>query len=237
MRSHASTGPAYRAGFTLIELLVVIAIVAILAAILFPVFTRARESARKASCSNNMKQIALAILMYADDSNGVLPITMEVDNVGASHVLHLWFSGLNPYIRAAELYWCPSDPDRGADTKLWGSYLTNGLLTAGARRVSTVENPAGTILLAERARGWASLPEHDPSSQYSPYYDLCYDCWLPNGNWTVGTISWPPDDFGGLLDIERHGGRSNYAFLDGHVSSLKWEETVRSRDDNLHDLH
>ena len=64
-----------RRGFTLIELLVVIAIIAILAAILFPVFAKAREKARQASCQSNLKQIALAILMYADDNDGNGPIS------------------------------------------------------------------------------------------------------------------------------------------------------------------
>ena len=64
----------HRRGFTLIELLVVIAIIAILAAILFPVFAKAREKARQASCSSNLKQIGLAMNMYTQDYDGVLPL-------------------------------------------------------------------------------------------------------------------------------------------------------------------
>ena len=64
-----------RKGFTLIELLVVIAIIAILAAILFPVFARAREAARKSSCANNLKQLGTALRMYADDNGNTMPST------------------------------------------------------------------------------------------------------------------------------------------------------------------
>ena len=66
-----------RAGFTLIELLVVIAIIAILAAILFPVFARAREKARQTTCTSNLKQIGLAVHMYAQDYDGLLPLANQ----------------------------------------------------------------------------------------------------------------------------------------------------------------
>ncbi|UCH34100.1 MAG: prepilin-type N-terminal cleavage/methylation domain-containing protein, partial [Armatimonadota bacterium] len=72
-------------GFTLIELLVVIAIIAILAAILFPVFARAREAARKATCLSNLKQIALAAIMYAQDYDEVLPAANASGAKGSSH--------------------------------------------------------------------------------------------------------------------------------------------------------
>lgn len=225
-----------RSGFTLIELLVVIAIIAILAAILFPVFAKARDQARSSACMNNMKQGSLAIIMYADDWEGTIPITMEVDELGASHVLALWFNGLDTYTKTREVWFCPNDPDRGADQKLWGSYLTNGLLTAGARKINAANRPSETILLAERARGWARMPDNNPNDEHSPYYDLCYDSWLPNGHWQEGRIAWPPE-FVDLLDTRRHGERSNYAFLDGHVKSLAWDQTVRSATDNMHDLY
>ncbi|NLB97124.1 MAG: prepilin-type N-terminal cleavage/methylation domain-containing protein [Armatimonadetes bacterium] len=92
-----------RRGFTLIELLVVIAIIAILAAILFPVFARARENARKASCQSNLKQIATAASMYIQDwDERTLERTLWVANA----TTHPWA----PYIKNAQVWRCPSRP-------------------------------------------------------------------------------------------------------------------------------
>ncbi|MGM0494587.1 MAG: H-X9-DG-CTERM domain-containing protein, partial [Armatimonadota bacterium] len=132
--------------------------------------------------------------------------------------------------------WCPSDQDRGGDPDLWGSYLMNGLLTVGGRPIHIAEKPSETILMAERAANWRNVAGHDPSDDYSPYYDLCYDCWLPGGSWSGGTVTWPPV-FEERLDTERHNGGANYGFLDGHAKWMRWNETVKSHADNLHDLH
>jgi len=93
-------------GFTLIELLVVIAIIAILAAILFPVFARAREKARQTACVNNLKEIVLAALMYAQDydEQGV----MFGDGVDWGSMTYLWPYALQPYIKNSQIYDCPS---------------------------------------------------------------------------------------------------------------------------------
>jgi prepilin-type N-terminal cleavage/methylation domain-containing protein/prepilin-type processing-associated H-X9-DG protein len=102
-----------RKGFTLIELLVVIAIIAILAAILFPVFAQARDKARQASCISNMKQIGLAMMMYAQDHDEhVTPLhsngpRAEPPYNGAFGV-NYWHTKLNPYIKSYDLFKCPS---------------------------------------------------------------------------------------------------------------------------------
>jgi len=92
-------------GFTLIELLVVIAIIAILASILFPVFARAREKARTASCQNNMKQLGTALMMYVQDYDEALPYGSTT--YMNSHV-NVW-DGMQPYIKNWQVYACPSD--------------------------------------------------------------------------------------------------------------------------------
>ena len=102
-----------RKGFTLIELLVVIAIIAILAAILFPVFARAREKARQASCTSNVKQLILGILMYTQDYDEMLP--QSINNAylvpGYTNQNRCWWGSAitGPYVKNTQIYRCPSD--------------------------------------------------------------------------------------------------------------------------------
>jgi prepilin-type N-terminal cleavage/methylation domain-containing protein/prepilin-type processing-associated H-X9-DG protein len=111
-----------RHGFTLIELLVVIAIIAILAAILFPVFARAREKARQTTCLSNLKQIALASQMYSQDYDGNFPSSLiggavpgsyDQANINIMVAGERYYGGyptlLNPYIKNTQVFWCPSD--------------------------------------------------------------------------------------------------------------------------------
>ena len=93
-----------RRGFTLIELLVVIAIIAILAAILFPVFARAREKARQASCQSNLKQIALASKMYGQDFDECV----APGNMASGTTYYLFSNLLQPYIKNTQVFICPS---------------------------------------------------------------------------------------------------------------------------------
>jgi len=92
-----------RSGFTLIELLVVIAIIAILAAILFPVFARAREKARETSCSSQLRQLGLALHMYAQDYDEMFPFDAYIGNPHPMLV-----TGLYPYVKNRNLFYCPS---------------------------------------------------------------------------------------------------------------------------------
>lgn len=97
-------------GFTLIELLVVIAIIAILASILFPVFARAREKARETSCRSNLKQIGLAIHMYATDYDDLLPLANDLPGSVPASGLGLP-DILDPYVKNKQVHRCPSDKD------------------------------------------------------------------------------------------------------------------------------
>jgi len=109
--SHRGRGPG---GFTLIELLVVIAIIAILAAILFPVFARAREAARKTSCLSNMKQIGLGLMMYTQDYDETYPMAYFYPNGrNSSNGYHQWSGMIQPYVKNERVFVCPSHQLKG----------------------------------------------------------------------------------------------------------------------------
>jgi len=137
-------------GFTLIELLVVIAIIAILAAILFPAFARARENARRASCQSQLKQIGLGILQYTQDYDERY---VPREN-GPSGSIVTWQENLQPYIKSTQIFKCPSNPGRdGSATFVLNtndipiSYAMNADLSAVS--MSAVSSVATTMMVGE----------------------------------------------------------------------------------------
>lgn len=141
------------AGFTLIELLVVIAIIAILAAILFPVFGRARENARRTSCLNNAKQMGLGLMQYTQDYDERLPFS-NAEGTWAKHIF--------PYTKSTQVYNCPSTPYKltvTTDNGQGASYATNGHISSWefSRSVSEMPNSAGTAMFAESSRFTGAL--------------------------------------------------------------------------------
>ncbi len=105
------TSSRYKGGFTLIELLVVIAIIAILAAILFPVFSRAREKARQTSCLSNLKQSATAVNQYVQDYDEAFPMSVYLAfNASQQPCLFTMLAAIEPYIKNKQIYQCPSEP-------------------------------------------------------------------------------------------------------------------------------
>lgn len=110
-----------REAFTLIELLVVIAIISILAAILFPVFARARENARRSSCLSNLKQIGLGMMQYVQDYDEMYPNAYYTDGAGTT----FWWSMLQPYVKSSQVFTCPSSPFKDTSTPVNGNYGAN----------------------------------------------------------------------------------------------------------------
>jgi prepilin-type N-terminal cleavage/methylation domain-containing protein len=158
-----------RKGFTLIELLVVIAIIAILAAILFPVFARARAKAHTATCQSNLKQLTLAIRMYCDDSDGYGPFT-DCPGYRLTWKLRLYQAGLTPHPWYSSLYACKGD-NGGNYGMNWyrGGHCLAGAWNDGAPwQIDVgVKEPSLVMLVADSRQELGGRPEH--------FYDIWAD--------------------------------------------------------------
>jgi len=220
-------------GFTLIELLVVIAIIAILAAILFPVFAQAREKARSSSCLSNQKQIGLAFSMYAQDYDETYPPYTDLNNLtgagpgGAAQ----WEDLVKPYIKSGNvggILTCPS-----ASTRAY-AYSMNGAL-AGLSAAQAVK-PADTVLTADsciapnQANTLDKLPQAGPAFIYTLKGQEGF--WVPKPTFSSGkgdpnAVIDPLQDLNddsnkgvGMLRY-RHNQGVNTSFADGHTKYVR----------------
>lgn len=141
-----------RSGFTLIELLVVIAIIALLAAILFPVFARARENARRASCLSNLKQIGLGVIQYGQDYDERLPLQNgsyvgDFTTSGSAS----WQKGIYPYTKSWQILTCSSAIYASGSGDNRTSYVSNGVILpdSGSRSLASIPNTAELIMIHE----------------------------------------------------------------------------------------
>ena len=226
-------------GFTLIELLVVIAIIAILAAILFPVFAQAREAARKTACLSNTRQMGNALNMYLQDYDetfhkGAAMVVPAQNGFGANNSLDgwdnwPWFYG--PYVKNVQIFDCPSSPDRTQNLtgNNWGNDGNYGYNYSGLTRdqgtppraLAELDRPAEVFVFFDSgdpqvragANNWPGLLEE---------LDLNINCdantW-PNGYTKEGAL--------------RHSGRTNVTFADGHAKNISWSDLLTRFADNV----
>jgi prepilin-type N-terminal cleavage/methylation domain-containing protein/prepilin-type processing-associated H-X9-DG protein len=227
-------------GFTLIELLVVIAIIAILAAILFPVFAKAREKARTSACQSNLKQLALAIRMYAGDYDDTL--VDSLDTFGSAWPSS-WVMRTYPYVKDYATYACPSDENyvTSANPKVDGintSYSYN--FNVANLSEGGVLYPATCLMLVDgpiHGRGQLGIPNGaynvgTPANSYAG--------WFSRGAWQATVAYYPnpnADPEGATISkFYRHSEGANYAFVDGHVKWMRLSQaaTITPSPTNAH---
>jgi prepilin-type N-terminal cleavage/methylation domain-containing protein/prepilin-type processing-associated H-X9-DG protein len=217
---------ARKHGFTLIELLVIIAIIAILAAILFPVFARARENARRTSCASNMRQIGLGMMQYVQDYDETYP-TSNLFTSGWANAT-LWQDHINPYVKSVQVFVCPNDSNArwygatkknsyamvaGGAVDFWTSPYPDGTHGAKGKKLATMTDAAGTLAFAEWHASGNNMEEN---------------------NTGYSNTAWAPanqlQDSGGInLTTPAHMDGWNYVFADGHAKWMRPERTISTK--------
>lgn len=197
--------------FTLIELLVVIAIISILAAILFPVFARAKEAAKKTQDAGNVRQIGMAMQIYAGDNDDH---SVAKDEAGGTD----WFQPLFPYVKDNGVFRTPRYRAQAGEPQT--DYLINGVFAHSAN-YTQFSDPANQIVIALRRQEVGDTDYHPwPGDALSWDTPASYE--FDEG---AGLENW----FDQRIFQDAFTQGSNYAFADGHAKFYRWNQTVQGR--------
>jgi prepilin-type N-terminal cleavage/methylation domain-containing protein/prepilin-type processing-associated H-X9-DG protein len=240
-----------RSGFTLIELLVVIAIIAILAAILFPVFAQAREKARQAACLSNLKQLGLAQSMYTQDYDETLPKAIHQMPDGS---LFIWPLEVAPYVKNTAVFRCPSDRHPMMVAQFLSSALQKQITDFGISvicnydvmppedlqsvRLTQLDAPADLISIVDMRDvgaypGWAGYWGVLPFQ--ATIRAGLYGTQTLSGDQVMSALtaaeagkapSGEGQKFGPRVATLRHNGGENYIFADGHAHWMTFRRTL-----------
>ncbi|MCE5238263.1 DUF1559 domain-containing protein [bacterium] len=222
-----------RRGFTLIELLVVIAIIAILAAILFPVFAKAREKARQSSCLSNLKQLALANLQYVQDFDERF-IKGRIPDWGQGPPYFSFIQQLAPYVKNAQVFDCPSCSIRSyVGYNGCRSYPFNSLLWG--QPLAGVQTPAETVMMADGTVNtyMGCWDMYYPSRGRRP--DKLDGSDFPSG-WGSGTTP-NTQSYVYFNFCVRHNEMGNASFADGHAKAMKYDTLYAGGANTYFDLN
>ena len=220
--------------FTLIELLVVIAIIAILAAILFPVFGRARENARRSSCQSNLKQIGLGVIQYAQDYDEIMPPVRNQSTGGNTP----WHFLVQPYLKSTQIFRCPStrspatDRVQGSGTLasstpipyISRSYLANGGNDTGHWAGGNGSRPFGNDTSQSDGISVNVSRISFPSTTIA----VCEQAGGTDEPWVYQSNKFSNTAVNNGDQFTNHLAMTNFLFVDGHVKSLKPTATASS---------
>jgi len=224
----------WRIGFTLIELLVVIAIIAILAAILFPVFAQARDKARGASCLSNLKQIGTGLYMYLQDYDEAYPpnrIGMPTGKDCGKQTPpgYTWKEAINPYVKSIQVWVCPSaikagkiNPCCAGSATIPTSYGTNGSLfdiSPYVKKDGSIDWNGGAGVKRKRVITLAEI-NRPSQSLWLIEEDRGWENCPDNGDWTIPTGGGP----------DRHQCGNNWVYADSHAKYARLSATLQPWD-------